>query len=60
MCAGEWALFQTPIASAARERGAEIKVNAPVSRIQVQDGRVTGVALIDGNGVQRRSNRFRG
>ena len=36
------------IASAAKERGAEIKVNAPVSRILVKDGRATGVALADG------------
>ena len=36
------------IASAAKERGAEIKVNAPVSRILVKDGRAHGVALADG------------
>src|SRR5207249_10175917 len=36
------------IASAAKERGAEIKVNASVSRIVVKEGRVTGVALSDG------------
>src|SRR5881397_528520 len=36
------------IASSAKERGAEIKVNAPVSRILVKDGRVEGVALTDG------------
>ena len=36
------------IAAAARERGAEIKVQAPVSRIQVEDGRATGVVLTDG------------
>ncbi|PWU12300.1 MAG: amine oxidase [Verrucomicrobia bacterium] len=37
------------IASAARERGAEIRVNAPVSRILVKDGRASGVALADGS-----------
>jgi len=36
------------IASAAREKGAEIKTNAPVSRILVKDGRVAGVAMEDG------------
>lgn len=36
------------LAAAARERGAEIKVNAAVERILVRDGRVTGVALADG------------
>src|SRR5437763_394264 len=36
------------IASAAKEHGADIKTNAPVSRILVKDGRVTGVAVIDG------------
>ena len=36
------------IAAAAKERGAEIKVNAPVGRILVQDGRARGVALADG------------
>src|SRR5258706_2017571 len=36
------------IASAAKERGAEIKVNASVSRIVVKDGRARGVTLADG------------
>jgi phytoene dehydrogenase-like protein len=36
------------IAAAARERGAEIRVNAHVSRILVKDGRATGVVLADG------------
>src|SRR3954451_7307206 len=36
------------IAAAAKERGAEIKVNAPVSRIVVKDGRARGVVLGDG------------
>jgi phytoene dehydrogenase-like protein len=36
------------IASAARERGAEIRVNAPVARILVRDGRAAGVVLADG------------
>src|ERR671932_2047745 len=35
------------IAAAARERGAQIRVNAPVKRILVKDGRVQGVALAD-------------
>jgi phytoene dehydrogenase-like protein len=36
------------IASAAKEHGAEIKVNAPVSRVSVKDGRARGVVLADG------------
>jgi len=37
------------IASAAKERGAEIKVNASVSRILVKNGRATGAVLADGS-----------
>src|SRR5437588_3144300 len=37
------------IASAAKERGAEIKVNAPVARILVKDGQARGVALAKGD-----------
>src|SRR5229473_989084 len=36
------------LASAARSRGVEIKVNAPVSRILVKDGRASGVVVADG------------
>jgi phytoene dehydrogenase-like protein len=36
------------IASAAREKGAEIKVNTPVARILVKDGATFGVATSDG------------
>lgn len=36
------------IAASARSRGAEIRVNAPVARILVADGRVRGVALESG------------
>ncbi len=36
------------IAAAAREKGAEIRVNAEVVRILVKEGRATGVALADG------------
>src|SRR5438105_1647066 len=36
------------IASAAKERGAEIKVNAAVSKVLVNEGRACGVALADG------------
>ena len=45
---GGMGALSNAIASAAKERGAEIKVNAPVSRILVQDGRASGVALADG------------
>ncbi|MCI0535760.1 MAG: NAD(P)/FAD-dependent oxidoreductase [Verrucomicrobiales bacterium] len=37
------------IASAAKERGAEIRVNSPVSRILVKEGRAGGVALANGD-----------
>ncbi len=36
------------LAAAAREKGAEIRVNAHVARIAVKDGRATGVVLADG------------
>src|SRR6185295_4591505 len=45
---GGMGALSNAIASAARERGAEIKVNAPVSRIVVKSGRATGVVLSDG------------
>src|SRR2546426_39670 len=45
---GGMGAISNAIASAAKERGAEIKVNAPVSRILVKDGRASGVALADG------------
>src|SRR5438034_9440854 len=45
---GGMGALSNAIASAAKERGAEIKVNAPVSRILVKDGRTIGVALADG------------
>ncbi|HKX60191.1 MAG TPA: NAD(P)/FAD-dependent oxidoreductase [Verrucomicrobiae bacterium] len=37
------------IAAAAMERGAEIKVNSPVARILVSNGRATGVCLANGD-----------
>ena len=46
---GGMGALSNAIASAAKERGAEIKVNAPVSRILVRDGRATGVALANGD-----------
>ncbi len=39
------------IAAAAKEKGAEIKVNASVARILTKDGRAVGVALSDGDRV---------
>ena len=39
------------IASAAREAGAEIRTEAPVARVLVRNGRVTGVALANGDEV---------
>src|SRR5262249_21275809 len=46
---GGMGALSNAIASAAKEKGAEIKVNAPVSRILIQNGRATGVALADGS-----------
>jgi phytoene dehydrogenase-like protein len=45
---GGMGALSNAIAAAAKAHGAEIKVNAPVSRILVKDGRATGVALADG------------
>ncbi len=42
------------IAAAAKEKGAEIKTNAPVARIDVVAGRATGVVLADGTEYQAR------
>jgi phytoene dehydrogenase-like protein len=42
------------LAAAARERGVEIRTNAPVQRILVRDGRVRGVALADGTEYRAR------
>ena len=46
---GGMGALSNAIAAAAKERGAEIKVNAPVSRILVEDGRAAGVALANGD-----------
>ena len=42
------------IAAAAQARGAEIRVNAPVTRVLVRGGRAQGVALADGSEVRAR------
>jgi phytoene dehydrogenase-like protein len=42
------------LADAARSHGAEIRVDAPVARISVRDGGVTGVVLADGSEVAAR------
>jgi phytoene dehydrogenase-like protein len=42
------------IASAAKEKGAEIKTGAAVGRILLQDGRAVGVALADGTEYRAR------
>ena len=39
------------LAQAAREAGATIRVDAPVAKILVRDGRTTGVALVDGSEI---------
>jgi phytoene dehydrogenase-like protein len=46
---GGMGALSNAIAAAAKERGAEIKVNAPVSRILVKEGQATGVALVNGD-----------
>jgi len=45
---GGMGALSNAIASAAKERGVEIRVNAPVSRIVVREGRATGVVLDNG------------
>jgi phytoene dehydrogenase-like protein len=40
------------IASAARERGVEIRTEAPVARVQVRDGRARGVVLANGEEIE--------
>jgi phytoene dehydrogenase-like protein len=42
------------MAEAAREAGAEIRTEAPVERIVVEDGRATGVLLADGEEIRAR------
>lgn len=42
------------LARAARARGAEIRVDAPVARIRVRDGRAEGVVLEDGTEIRAR------
>ena len=51
-CAAAWARLSNAIAAAARERGAEIEVNAAVARILVEDGRAAGVVLANGDEVR--------
>ena len=41
------------MAAAVREAGGEIRVSSPVARVQVRDGRATGVVLEDGDGARR-------
>jgi phytoene dehydrogenase-like protein len=40
------------IAAAAREAGAEVRLEAPVARIDVADGAVRGVTLADGSAIE--------
>ena len=40
------------MADAAREAGAEIRTSAPVARVLVRDGRVSGVVLRDGSEIE--------
>jgi len=49
---GGMGALSNAIAAAATEHGAEIKVNAPVSRILVRAGRACGVALANGDEYQ--------
>src|SRR5688572_16473292 len=49
---GGMGALSNAIAAAATEHGADIKVNAPVSRILVRAGRACGVALVNGDEYQ--------
>jgi len=46
---GGMGALSSAIAAAARERGAEIMVNAPVARVLVEHGRAAGVVLANGD-----------
>ncbi len=43
--------FATALAASAQHHGVEIRTSAPVSRVLVSDGRVTGVALANGDEI---------
>jgi len=49
---GGMGALSNAIAAAARERGVEIKVNTPVARILVEQGRAAGVVLANGDEIR--------
>ena len=50
--AGGMGRLAEALAAAAREAGAEIRLEAPVARLEVAGGRVRGVALEDGSSIE--------
>ena len=55
--AAAWAASRGALRDAAESFGAEVRTDAPVARIDVRDGRVTGVALESGEELARRRRR---
>jgi phytoene dehydrogenase-like protein len=51
---GGMGAVSSAIESAARERGAEIRLNSPVAQVLVEDGRAVGVALANGAEIRAR------
>ncbi len=49
---GGMGAVSSAIESAAREHGAEVRVNAPVARILIEDGRAVGVVLENGDEIR--------
>jgi len=55
LCRGGTGSISEAIGAAARLAGAEIRTSAPVERIQVRNGRATGVVLDDGDEIRART-----
>jgi phytoene dehydrogenase-like protein len=49
---GGMGAVSSAIESAAREHGAEVRINAPVARILIEDGRAVGVVLENGDEIR--------
>jgi phytoene dehydrogenase-like protein len=49
---GGMGAVSSAIESAAREHGAEIRINAPVARVLVEDGKAAGVVLANGDEIR--------
>lgn len=54
ICLGGPAVLAAGLAKAAQARGAEVRTNAEVARVNVKDGRVSGVTLASGDEIGAR------